>query len=86
MVKTLQEAEGYLAELVEQARRGEEVLISVDGEVQARLLAVQRSIEESAAEFDGGKWWARLQELHRKYPVTGRPMQELLDEVREERL
>jgi antitoxin (DNA-binding transcriptional repressor) of toxin-antitoxin stability system len=72
---------------VERASHGEEVLITVDGKVKARITAAQ---ETAAAvpppRFDGARWWEELRALHRQFPATGRPMQEILDEMREDRI
>jgi antitoxin (DNA-binding transcriptional repressor) of toxin-antitoxin stability system len=86
MVKTVQEVEGHVAELVEQAKRGEDVLIAVDGRVEARLTAAPEA--KSQKPFDGKKWVEELKALQQAYS-TGKASptsEEIVDELREERI
>ena len=91
MVKTtVQDLHGHTDELVEQASRGEEVLITVDGQVKARLTKAGNAIQESrpADPEDTEKWLERLR-ASRRAASTGKKGptgQEILDEMREERL
>ena len=43
MIKTLRESKAKLSELVEQASRGEDVLITVRGKVKARLTRAEKA-------------------------------------------
>lgn len=87
MVKTIQESEANLRELVERASLGEDVTITVDGEAKARLTSVSA---EQHAEWLAGKK-ARIERTRAlaKAAMTGKPgktCQEILDEMREDRL
>ena len=96
MVTTIHDGKAQFEALVERASHGEEVLITVDGKVKARLTAADemnlagyaplQSGETLPRLFDGEKWWEELRALHRQFPATGRPMQEILDEMREDRI
>lgn len=57
MIKTLRESKAKLSELVEAASRGEDVLITVRGQVKARLT---RATSEGA---DMQGWAAELRQL-----------------------
>jgi len=86
MVTNVHDGKAQFEALVERASHGEEVLITVDGKVKARMTAAPETVAETAATpFDGEKWWEELSALHRQFPATGRPMQEILDEMREDR-
>ena len=85
MVTKVEISEARLGDLVERAGQGEEVLITVNGKVKARLTAVEEPAP-LARPFEGDKWWDELRALHRQFPVSGRPMQEILDELREDRI
>ena len=86
MVTNLQDGKAQFEALVERASHGEEVLIAVDGKIKARMTAASATVAETAPEpFDGAKWWEELRALHRQFPATGRPMQAILDEMREDR-
>lgn len=84
MIKSLRESKAKLSELVELASRGEDVLITVRGKVKARLTRAAPS-----RNFDG-KAWARELRALRKACGSGRPpsktIEEILDEVREDRV
>jgi prevent-host-death family protein len=87
MVTTVHDGKAQFEALVERASHGEEVLITVDGKVRSRLTAADETVLEALPkQFDGEKWWAELRALHRQFPATGRPMQEILDEMREDRI
>jgi prevent-host-death family protein len=87
MVTTLHDGKAQFEALVERASHGEEVLITVDGKVKARLTAAEDSAAlNPSEEFNGEKWWEALRALHRQFPATGRPMQEILDEMRADRI
>ncbi len=60
MIKTLKESKAKLSELVERASRGEDVLITVRGQVKARLTRAPAA--ERAG--DTAAWTAALERLH----------------------
>ena len=60
MVKTLRESKAELSELVERASRGEDVLITVRGEVKARLT---RAVPQ-LGDVDMRRWAEELERLH----------------------
>jgi len=85
MIKTLRESQEELSELVGAASRGEDVLITVEGKVKARLTKA----EDEPSEMDKKAWLeeidARLgeQDTGRKPSIT---TEEILDEIRADRL
>ncbi len=84
MVKTLRESKAKLSELVERASRGEDVLISVRGQVKARLT---RAAPKPA--LMGGAWADELRTLQRSMPARPRPqltVEQILAEDREDRV
>jgi antitoxin (DNA-binding transcriptional repressor) of toxin-antitoxin stability system len=86
MVTDVHDGKAQFESLVERASHGEEVLIAVDGKVKVRMTAAPETIAEAAPKpFDGARWWEEMSVLHRQFPATGRPMQEILDEMREDR-
>jgi len=84
MVRSLRDSKAHLSELVDRASRGEDVLITVRGKVQARLTkaAPSKGLDGVVA------WRRRLSRLNRKFktrrPAT--PVESILEELREERL
>ena len=83
MVKTLRETKAKLSELVNLASRGEEVLISVRGQVKARLT---RACAPGPA-ANRGVWVRELRDLQKAYskrPARAR-VEAILAEQREER-
>ena len=97
MVKTLRESQAELGDLVERASRGEEVLIAVDGQVKARLTAASPAPANREADF---AWMAPARprpdmkaiaedlRAHLYDGYTGKPgppIEEMLEEMREER-
>ncbi|MDA1313989.1 MAG: type II toxin-antitoxin system prevent-host-death family antitoxin [Acidobacteria bacterium] len=83
MIKTLRESKAKLSELVEQASRGEDVLITVRGKVKARLTQAAEPFDESGR----AAWLRELRKLRRRYaPATGlSSSDDILAEIREER-
>jgi prevent-host-death family protein len=84
MIRSLKESKATLSELVERANSGEDVLITVRGEIKARLTRAAMPSEE----LNVKEWAAELVDLHRKYG-TGKvrlPVETLLDQDRNERL
>ena len=63
MIKTLRESEAKLSELVERASRGEDVLITVQGKVKARLTRVQ----QPAPAAGRAAWLRELKALRTRY-------------------
>ena len=60
MIKSLRESKAKLSELVEQASRGEDVLITVRGKVKARLT----SAVTQTGQADMQRWASELEQLH----------------------
>ncbi len=86
MVTTLEDGERRLAELVERASQGEDVLITVGGKVRARLTHVEEG--ERAAPSDAA-WMEQRMALLRKYANPNGPkltVEQILQEDREDRL
>ena len=84
MIKTLRESKAKLSELVEQASRGQEVLITVRGKVKARLSSVKSVQQENR----GAAWAEELQALHKAWCRQSRKSvnsQAVLDSVRGDR-
>jgi len=84
MVKTLRESKAKLSELVDRASRGEDVLITVRGQLRARLTQVT----PEAAKV--GKSWAKqLRSLQRSMKARRKPRltaERILAEEREDRV
>jgi prevent-host-death family protein len=84
MIKTLRESKAKLSELVDQASRGEDVLITVRGKVKARLT---RAVEPDRT-ADRRAWLRDLRALRRRYRQKPKKTStaEILAELREDRL
>jgi prevent-host-death family protein len=84
MIRSLKESKAKLSELVERANSGEDVLITVRGEIKARLTRAAVPSEE----FNVKEWAAELLDLHGKYGTgkVGLPVETLLEQDRDERL
>jgi prevent-host-death family protein len=80
MIKTLKESKARLSELVERASRGEDVLITVRGQVKARLTRAPAA--EGAG--DTAAWSEALEHLHGTYG-TGKVTLTAEQIVREDR-
>jgi prevent-host-death family protein len=84
MIKTLREIQENLSELVDAASRGEDVLITVEGKVKARLTKA----EDEASELDKRKWIEELEEL-RKAVGSGKDSnistERIFEQMREDR-
>ena len=68
MIKSLRESKAKLSELVEQASRGEDVLITVRGKVKARL--TRAASQEGHTARQG--WADELRQLHSQVVTQGR--------------
>jgi prevent-host-death family protein len=81
MTRTLRESKAQLAKLVEAASRGEEVIITVGGQPKARLVAVEKP------KIDFKAWARELREMREKHSTgrRGQTVDEIIDELREER-
>ena len=81
MITTLRESKAKLSELVQRASQGEDVLITVRGEVKARLTSAGESGDEKA------EWIKRLKSLQKKYTVPhGKTrVEDVLAETRQDR-
>lgn len=84
MISTLRDSKARLSELVERASKGEDVLITVRGKIKARLTAA--GTEMSAQDREA--WLDRLKRLQERIGTgrTGKPIEEILDEIREDRI
>ncbi len=84
MVKTLRESKAKLSELVERASRGEDVLITVRGRVKARLTGVQTAPSAQ----DRAVWVKQLRAFQKSIASGGGglPIEEILDQDREDRI
>jgi len=83
MIRSLRDSKAHLSELVERASQGEDVLITVRGKVRARLtrpLPARPSVDADA-------WQRRISQVNAKYRTKkrGRPIDQVLDEMREDR-
>lgn len=80
MITNLKHAKARLSELVEQAARGEEVVITVRGKAKARLCGIGSDHGESPLEG----WGRHLEEARQEYRGTERAVdsQRLWDELR----
>jgi prevent-host-death family protein len=81
MITTLRESKVKLSELVQRASQGEDVLITVRGEVKARLTSAAGPGDEKA------EWIKRLKTLQKKYSVPrGKTcVEDVLAETRQDR-
>lgn len=85
MVKTLRESKAKLSALVDRASRGEDVLITVRGQVKARLT---RSGIAQPTKL-GAQWAKELRALQRSMPLSRKPLltvEEILAQEREDRV
>ena len=82
MTATVQDLQGKILTLIELARRGEEVLITQEGQAVARLTGVPPP--KSAP--DRGAWLQRLATLRARLAtgVAGASVQQIIDEDRGE--
>ena len=84
MTATLRETKAKLSEMVRRASQGEEVIITVNGKEQAKLVGIPKR----AKKLNKKKWLAELAEL-RRITSTGRvgmTAQEIQDELRADRV
>jgi prevent-host-death family protein len=84
MVKTLRESKAKLSELVARASNGEEILITVRGQVKARL--TKADIPKAAL---GAAWAKELRTLQRSMTARLKPrltIEHILAEEREDRV
>ncbi len=83
MIRTLKESKAKLSELVELASQGQEILITVRGRVKARLVPADGYLDEGSTE----EWLARLKTSDERFqPRSGHTTEEILEELREDRL
>jgi prevent-host-death family protein len=83
MIKTLRESRAKLSELVDLASRGQDVLITVRGQVKARLTRAAAPSEQS----DRTAWLRELRRLRglQKRAPTQLTVEEILAQLREDR-
>ena len=83
MIKTLRESKAKLSELVEQASRGEDVLITVRGKVKARLTRA----EKSAPAAGRAAWLRELKALRTRYAGSRKTpsTDDIVAEIRQDR-
>jgi prevent-host-death family protein len=81
----LSKGQAELPRLVELARQGEDVVITVEGKPKARLTRAESSAPQP---FDGKKWVADLEDLNRRYNSgkNGLTVEQILAQDREDRL
>ena len=81
MVITLRESKAKLSELVQRASQGEDVLITVRGQIKARLTSATEPGDDRAV------WIERLKTLQKKYtaPKGKTRMEDVLAETRQDR-
>ncbi len=83
MITTLGESQANLPELVELASHGEEIFITVQGTVKAKL----SGIESTESKSPGAIWADELRELHRSIKaLPSNSSAQILDELREDRI
>ena len=83
MIKTLRESKAKLSELIRRANQGEDILITVRGEVKAKLIGVE-SLNRSN---DMKVWTQELQHLQQTYSKQNSlSVENILAENRQERL
>jgi antitoxin (DNA-binding transcriptional repressor) of toxin-antitoxin stability system len=87
MVNTMEANTPELRALVDRTRQGEEVLLTLDGKAESRVMpAAEERPPIGRADME---WMARELAAHLDDGVTGvpgTPVQEILDELRAERL
>ncbi|MDA3874117.1 MAG: type II toxin-antitoxin system prevent-host-death family antitoxin [Kiritimatiellae bacterium] len=82
MIKTLKESKATLSALVDQASKGEEIIITVRGKPKARLCPVNTSPTNS----DKAAWAEQVRENWAKYTTSvSDSSSEILDGIREDR-
>ena len=83
MIKSLRESKAKLSELVEQASRGEDVLITVRGKVKARLT----SAVTQTGQADMQRWASELERFHTSAATQNYklPTETILNEDRNDR-
>ena len=84
MIRSLRESKAKLSELVDAARQGEEVLITVRGKVKARL--TKAGVADRAS--TGAVWARQLRALHRAYgkPRPKTSVEQILADIRQDRI
>jgi prevent-host-death family protein len=83
MIKTLRESKATLSALVDQASRGEEIIITVHGKPKARLCPIEPVPHEEIQ----SAWASRVREDWAKYSThTTDSSEEILEKMREDRL
>jgi len=84
MTATLSQSQADLPHLVELASRGEDVLITVEGQPKARLTRAEAA---PVRPFDGARWIAELEDLNRRHNPGRNALttEQILAEDREDR-
>lgn len=89
MIATLNQSLADLPKFVELASRGEDVLITVDGQPKAKLTRADGTIPPSIwRTVDLAAWLSELEDLRRRYS-TGKPgpsVEQILEEDRADRV
>lgn len=83
MIRSLRDSKAHLSELVEQASRGEDVLITVRGKVRARLT---KAVAPDPGP-DTARWRKEVNRVAKKYQTRqkGTPTERILEDLREDR-
>jgi prevent-host-death family protein len=83
MIRSLRDSKAHLSELVEQASRGEDVLITVRGKVRARL--TQAVAPETGPDI--AQWRKEVNRVTKKYQTQrkGTATERILEDLREDR-
>ena len=87
MTATLEQTQADLSRLLELVRRGEDVVITQQGQPVARITSVPMPKPAPLSPAARVEWMAELAELRRQGSTgkTGSSVETILDELREER-
>ena len=86
VIATLSQSQAELPRLVEMASRGEEVVITVDGQPKAKLTRVETPFGNRSSK-EVQSWLEELEDLRQRYAtgVKGSTVEEILDTDRADR-
>ena len=89
MIATLNQSQAELPKFVELASRGEDVVITVDGQPKAKLTRADgTSPPPNSMSVDLSAWLTELADLRRRYSTgkTGLTVEQILEEDRADRV